>query len=64
MLKQGVSTVLKRYKQKAFIVKTAGELLFDGYADDLITTSYHMSHLLPFKLKVPVDRFGWMYDVS
>lgn len=64
LMKKAVSAVLKKYKQEVFITKTARELLFEGYQDDLIYITYHMSHLLPFKLKVPVDRFGWMYDVS
>lgn len=52
------------YEQQAFIVKDARELLFDGYQDDLISIASDMSHLLPFKLEIPYDRFGWMYGVS
>lgn len=64
ILQRQVSMGLNMYEQQAFIVKEARELLFDGYQDGLISIASDMSHLLPFKLEIPYDRFGWMYGVS
>lgn len=52
------------YEQQVFVVKEARELLFDGYQDNLISIASDMSALLPFKLEVPYDKFGYMYGVS
>lgn len=52
------------YDEQVYVVKEARELLFDGYQDNLISVANDMSSLLPFKLEVPYDKFGWMYGVS
>lgn len=64
LLQRALSFALDRYRHEAFIVKEARELLFEGYEDDLITLANRMSKILPFKLEIPYDKFGWMYGVS
>lgn len=63
LVKKLASGVLSTYKHKTFIEKEARELLFDGYHDDLISLTHRASKILPFKLKLPYDRFGWLYGV-
>jgi hypothetical protein len=43
-----------------FVTKTVGQLMFDGYEDELlnITAKLNVS-----EFKVPFDRFGWYYPV-
>ncbi|XP_052891788.1 protein peste isoform X1 [Anopheles moucheti] len=57
-LKQkGVSVGLHVYEQKINVVKTAGELLFDGYEDNMVLMGKHMFDAD----EVPFDRVGWFY---
>lgn len=63
LVKKLASGVLSTYKHKTFIEKEARELLFEGYHDDLISLTHRASKILPFKLKLPYDRFGWLYGV-
>lgn len=63
---KSVSIGLTMYNQRVDITKTASELLFDGYQDDLID----MARLMPTffgndeAITVPFDRFGWFYTVT
>lgn len=63
-MKKLVSTVLSSHDQKAYIIKEAHELLFDGYQDKLIDRVRTVQGLLPLPVKMPYDRFGYMYGVS
>jgi hypothetical protein len=44
------------YNQKLHVQKTAAQLMFDGYEDNLIQTA----KILNIK-KIPFDKFGWWY---
>lgn len=46
-----------------YVTKSAQELLFDGYQDDLIDIAIEMS-LTDKTVTVPYDKFGWFYTVS
>lgn len=62
--KKAVSVGLKIYNQLGHVTKTAGELLFDGYQDDMIDMAREMpSFLGDESVQVPFDRFGWFYMV-
>lgn len=63
MLQRQVSMGLNLYSQEAFITKTAHELLFDGYQDDLIDMARIMADFGTFDVTIPYDRFGWFYGV-
>lgn len=52
------------YDQKVFITKTASELLFEGYQDDMIDIAREMPSIVSEEIDVPYDRFGWFYMVS
>ncbi|XP_055642568.1 protein peste [Toxorhynchites rutilus septentrionalis] len=54
---KGVSMGLNLYNQKVYVAKTAGELLFDGYEDDMVL----MGKQLFDASEVPFDRVGWFY---
>uniref|UniRef100_A0A182W0M9 Scavenger receptor class B n=1 Tax=Anopheles minimus TaxID=112268 RepID=A0A182W0M9_9DIPT len=54
---KGVSLGLNVYEQKINVVKTAGELLFDGYEDNMVLMGKHMFNAD----EVPFDRVGWFY---
>ncbi|XP_058824764.1 protein peste [Topomyia yanbarensis] len=54
---KGVSMGLNLYNQDVFVVKTAGELLFDGYEDNMVL----MGKQLFDASEVPFDRVGWFY---
>lgn len=58
-----VSLGLSLYEQKVFITKTAGELLFEGYQDDMIDIAREMPVIDGEAIEVPYDRFGWFYKV-
>jgi hypothetical protein len=45
--------------QNVWVTKTAGELLFEGYSDPLLTMAVKMPHLA--QTKIPADKFGWFY---
>lgn len=59
-----MSVGLNLYSQKAFVVKNARELLFEGYQDDLIDMARELARFDPETFAIPYDRFGWFYDVS
>lgn len=48
------------YDQQINVVKTAGELLFDGYEDNMVLMGKHMFQ----DVEIPFDRVGWFYTVS
>lgn len=48
------------YDQDVYVVKTAGELLFDGYEDNMVL----MGKQLFDASEVPFDRVGWFYTVG
>lgn len=59
--KMGLSMTLNTYGQKIYVTKTVGELLFDGYEDEMVT----MSRNLPiFGEEAHVDRVGFFYKVD
>lgn len=57
---KGVSMGLGLYDQDVYVVKTAGELLFDGYEDNMVL----MGKQLFDASEVPFDRVGWFYTVG
>lgn len=59
-MKDAFNGILKMLKSEVFIVKTAGELLFDGYSDPLID----LGRRFPMGDIPPIDKFGWFYQVS
>lgn len=56
---KSIALGLKLYDQQIHVTKTAGEMLFDGYEDDMIS----LAKQLPFFAgeEVPFDRVGWFY---
>lgn len=50
------------YSQEVHVTKTAGELLFEGYQDDMIDMAIEMA-ATDKSIFVPYDRFGWFYGV-
>jgi hypothetical protein len=42
-----------------FLNKTIGELMFDGYEDELVTIGDALSE----GIDVPMEKFGWFYKV-
>lgn len=58
--RKGVSMGLSLYDQDVFVAKTAGELLFDGYEDNMVL----MGKQLFDASEVPFDRVGWFYTVG
>lgn len=59
-----VSIGLTLYGEKTHIVKSARELLFEGYQSDLIDMARDLSSFEDEALEIPYDRFGWFYQVS
>jgi scavenger receptor class B protein 1 len=47
------------YKQNFSVTKTAAELMFEGYEDDMITMAKSFGSMG----QVPFDRVGWFYKV-
>lgn len=56
---KSIALGLKLYGQEIHVTKTAGEMLFEGYEDDMIS----LAKQLPFLAgeEVPFDRVGWFY---
>ncbi len=42
-----------------FLNRTIGELMFDGYEDELVTIGDALSE----GIDVPMEKFGWFYKV-
>lgn len=54
---------LGMYNQKIAVHKTVGQLLFEGYPDEML----EMARTLPKYMTggaPPVERFGWFYEVN
>lgn len=60
--KKKVSIGLSLFNQEVHVTKSAGELLFDGYQDDMIDVAIDMAKT-DSSIFVPYDRFGWFYGV-
>lgn len=59
-----ISLGLKLYNQEVVITKTARELLFEGYEDDMVLMGRE-GLIEGFDVKdIPYDRIGWFYLVS
>jgi len=56
----GVSMALAAIKEKLFVTKTVGEIIFDGYEDPLLDD---ISVITKFGIKIPglMDKFGFFY---
>ena len=63
----GISDMLSTMQASIFVKRTIGELLFDGYADDVIEigNSFTNSDSEDGDASgVPMDKFGWFYKVQ
>lgn len=62
MKAKSISVGLSLYQQQIHVTKPAGELLFEGYEDDMVS----LAKQLPFLAgeEIPFDRVGWFYMVS
>ena len=56
----GLSSTFEMTESKVFLTKTAGELLFDGYEDSLLS----IAEMMTPTTTIPIDKFGWFYKVS
>lgn len=63
MKQKKVSLGLTLYGEKTFIVKSARELLFEGYQSDLIDMAKDLSTFEEEAVEIPYDKFGWFYQV-
>lgn len=61
--KFAINAVLLGFNPKAYIEKSASELLFEGYRDQLIDLVRFGSDKLKLKIQMPFDRFGYLYSV-
>lgn len=61
LVRKGLSLALSG--MAPHITKTAGEMLFEGYTDPLISMAKSMPFLAEGSLP-PWDKFGWFYTVS
>lgn len=62
---KSVSIGLTVYNQKVWVTKSASQLLFEGYQDDMIDMAREMpSFMGDTTVQVPFDRFGWFYMVG
>lgn len=60
-----VSMGLSLYDQQVYVTKSASQLLFEGYQDDMIDIAREAPAFLGgMTVDVPFDRFGWFYMVS
>lgn len=62
MEQKKVSVGLTLFNQNIYVTKSANELLFDGYEDDLIDIAREMT-FTDETVTVPYDKFGWFYTV-
>ena len=58
-----MSLGLSAYSQQISVVKTADELLFTGYTDDMVDMARDYP-IFGDDVKVPFDRIGWFYTVK
>lgn len=52
---------MREKKEKIFITKSARELLFDGYEDELLDL---FKELNVTSINIPFKKFGWFVEVS
>ena len=57
---QMVVDALVRTVERLFVTKTVGQLMFEGYEDELLNITAKMN-ISDFQ--VPFDKFGWYYPV-
>lgn len=50
---------LNMYEQQVTVTKSANELLFEGYEDDMVTMGRMVS-----SEHIPYDKIGWFYLVG
>lgn len=55
----GLYETITALESQAFITRTAGELLFDGYDDTLLS----MADMFASSADRPLDKFAWFYKV-
>lgn len=61
LVKRAVNFLLREKEKSLITTHTVNELLFDGYADELLTLAKKLNIS---KLNIPFDKFGWFYGVS
>ena len=54
----GISDMLATLEATLFVNKTVGELLFEGYEDEVLKMGKMMED------DANMDKFGWFYNVS
>ena len=59
----GISDMLSSLEATIFVKKTVGELLFDGYEDNVMAIGSQFSDLEEEETE-NMERFGWFYNVS
>ena len=59
----GISDMLSSLEATIFVKKTVGELLFDGYEDNVMAIGSQFSDLEEDETE-NMERFGWFYNVS
>ena len=57
----GISDMLATLEATLFVKKTVGELLFDGYEDEVLEMGTEMEMM---EDDANMDKFGWFYNVS
>lgn len=60
LLALAVHYLLKNLNETLTVTKTAGEILFDGYEDNVLK----VARALNITVGLPGDKFGWFYGVS
>ena len=57
----GISDMLATLEATIFVKKTVGELLFDGFEDEVLEMGTEMEMM---EDDANMDKFGWFYNVS
>ncbi|KAK0178811.1 hypothetical protein PV327_007660 [Microctonus hyperodae] len=57
LLSMAVHYLLKNLNETLTVTKTAGEILFDGYEDNILK----IAHSINITVGIPGDKFGWFY---
>jgi hypothetical protein len=57
---QIIVDALVKSVEPMFVTKTVGQLMFEGYEDELLNLTARMN---VSDFKVPFDKFGWFYPV-
>jgi len=63
MMQWGLTDIFSTMQAELFLTKTVGEILFDGYTDELVTIadSFKEEEEEKGRNSVPMDKFGWFY---